>query len=81
MSEKLSSEKRVSEKDQSEENQERPLKSPCISICALNDDDVCVGCYRTGNEISHWGAMDNGQRREVLDMAYQRQKAENPFLS
>ena len=59
---------------------EKPLKSPCVSICALNEDDVCVGCYRTGNEISHWGSYDNDQRREVLSLSFARAKAVNPFM-
>lgn len=59
---------------------EKPVKSPCISICALNSDDVCVGCWRTGNEISHWGAYSNDERRSVLKLAFERAKAENPFM-
>jgi uncharacterized protein len=42
------------------------VASPCVSICALDADDVCVGCFRTGLEISHWGRMDCSKQREVL---------------
>ncbi|MCC1497278.1 DUF1289 domain-containing protein [Alcanivorax sp. 1008] len=42
------------------------VPSPCVSICALDGDDVCVGCFRTGREISYWGRMDCAQQREVL---------------
>jgi len=59
---------------------EKPVKSPCVSVCVLNDDDVCVGCYRTGREITDWGAYTNEQRREVLAKVYKRGKALNPFL-
>jgi len=59
---------------------EKPVKSPCVSICALNHDDVCVGCWRTGDEISHWGAYSNDERRDVLKLAFERAKAENPFM-
>lgn len=59
---------------------ERPLKSPCVSVCVLNDDDVCVGCYRTGQEITDWGGYTNEQRREVLVKVNERGKALNPFL-
>ena len=27
------------------------VKSPCIEVCSLNNEDVCIGCYRTANEI------------------------------
>lgn len=55
------------------------VKSPCISICALNEEDVCVGCYRTGNEISHWGAYTDDQKRAVNLLAIERAKKNNPF--
>lgn len=41
------------------------VPSPCVSICALDADDVCVGCFRTGREISQWGRMSADQQREV----------------
>ena len=59
---------------------EKPLKSPCVSVCVLNDEDICVGCYRTGNEIAQWGGCDNDQRREVLARCHERAKKMNPFL-
>ena len=59
---------------------EKPLKSPCVSICVLNDDDVCVGCYRTGEEITEWGGYSNADRRVVLARSGERGKAMNPFL-
>ncbi len=58
---------------------EKPVKSPCVSVCALDEDDVCVGCFRTGNEISHWGNYSNDERREVLALSAERAKANNPF--
>ncbi|HEY9033542.1 MAG TPA: DUF1289 domain-containing protein [Pseudomonadales bacterium] len=49
-----------------------PVASPCISVCLLDNDDVCVGCYRTADEITDWMAADNGARREILARAQQR---------
>ena len=51
---------------------EKPIKSPCISVCALDINDICMGCPRRGDEISRWGTMDNQQRREVLEQVAQR---------
>jgi hypothetical protein len=42
---------------------ERPVKSPCVNICALDDDDVCTGCQRTVEEITRWSRMTNDERR------------------
>lgn len=53
-------------------SREKPVKSPCISLCALDINDICMGCQRTGDEISRWGTMTNQQRREVLALVEQR---------
>ncbi|MCK9236688.1 MAG: DUF1289 domain-containing protein [Thiopseudomonas sp.] len=55
---------------------EKPIASPCVSICALDDDDVCIGCQRTGDEIIRWGKMTNDERRAVLTRLVQRAQAQ-----
>jgi predicted Fe-S protein YdhL (DUF1289 family) len=55
------------------------VTSPCISICALNDDDVCMGCYRTSDEIRNWVMMDDEARMGVIKVSMKRSRAENPF--
>lgn len=50
----------------------RPVKSPCISVCALNRDDICEGCFRSGAEITRWGTMGDDERRQVLRSCTQR---------
>lgn len=47
--------------------------SPCVSICALDDDDVCVGCHRTGAEITEWGAMNKAQKLAVMEKVRERE--------
>lgn len=54
---------------------ERPVRSPCVNVCALDDDDVCTGCQRTADEIIRWGRMDNAERRLVLGHCLQRARA------
>lgn len=53
-----------------------PVASPCRSICALNNDDVCVGCFRTGMEITRWGRLSNEQQREVVRRSARRMQGE-----
>ncbi|MFC4363905.1 DUF1289 domain-containing protein [Simiduia curdlanivorans] len=55
------------------------VKSPCTSVCALNDEDICVGCYRSAMEISRWGRMSHEEQRAVVELAAERRKFENPF--
>jgi len=54
---------------------ERPVASPCVSICALDDDDICTGCQRTVEEITRWSRMTNDERRTVLGLCHERAKA------
>ena len=49
-----------------------PVKSPCIEVCSLNDSDVCIGCYRTANEIIEWFSADDQRKREILAAVSER---------
>ena len=42
------------------------IKSPCQHICIL-EDDVCIGCQRTKQEISKWRDMTDEEKQKVLD--------------
>ncbi|UXY51923.1 DUF1289 domain-containing protein [Pseudomonas tohonis] len=59
---------------------ERPVASPCVHVCALDDDDICTGCQRSVDEITRWGRMDNTERREVLVRCMERARAGGQFL-
>lgn len=47
------------------------IKSPCIKICKLQDD-VCIGCFRTVDEIKRWRSMANKEKQEVIENTKQR---------
>jgi len=32
-----------------------PKDSPCIGVCKVNSQGVCVGCWRTLKEIEEYG--------------------------
>lgn len=49
-----------------------PPASPCVSICALDADDICLGCFRTGDEITDWFIADDVRKREILRNAETR---------
>jgi uncharacterized protein len=44
----------------------RPIITPCISICTLRNDGLCEGCLRTADEISAWGSMAEMERQRVM---------------
>ena len=29
-------------------------ESPCISVCLLDENDICTGCFRSADEITDW---------------------------
>jgi hypothetical protein len=53
---------------------DKPVPSPCINVCALDANDVCMGCYRTALEITRWSMLDNSGKREVVEKALQRRR-------
>lgn len=50
---------------------ERPL-SPCILICTLDEDKVCLGCGRTLAQISGWARMTKDEQWAVVDELAER---------
>ncbi|MGC8121190.1 DUF1289 domain-containing protein [Marinobacter sp. VGCF2001] len=51
------------------------VRSPCVSVCALDENDVCIGCHRSGEEIFRWTQMTDEERRQVLkQVAIREQK-------
>lgn len=43
------------------------VASPCINVCRMDDvSGLCVGCWRTIDEIAGWASRSEAQRIEVL---------------
>ncbi|MBT3566606.1 MAG: DUF1289 domain-containing protein [Porticoccus sp.] len=55
------------------------VPSPCVSVCAMSEEDICVGCYRTSREIREWMLMEDRDRLKVIENAFQRSQKNNPF--
>ena len=51
------------------------VPSPCVSICALDGNDICIGCFRSGREISDWGKYSDDEKRAVLRRCAERAAA------
>lgn len=54
------------------ENNVSAVASPCINHCVLNDSDVCVGCYRTLQEIGGWSMTTDEEKRQIPQRCEQR---------
>jgi predicted Fe-S protein YdhL (DUF1289 family) len=48
------------------------VESPCQKTCALNADDICVGCGRTRSEIGAWSTLPDSMKEAVNRRARQR---------
>jgi predicted Fe-S protein YdhL (DUF1289 family) len=49
--------------------------SPCISLCRLDEQKVCLGCFRHVEDIREWRSADDQRRREICQSAEQRRAA------
>lgn len=49
-------------------------KNPCVSICKLQDD-ICIGCGRSREEMKSWKGMKNKERKAVNALAAERLRA------
>jgi predicted Fe-S protein YdhL (DUF1289 family) len=49
-----------------------PVPSPCVDVCRLDAQGLCVGCRRTLREISEWPTANDARRREILRAVTQR---------
>jgi len=50
-------------------------ESPCVDNCRLSDDNICLGCFLSSEEVNQWNRAGNQERLVILKNAYQRQKA------
>ena len=58
----------------------KEVKSPCISVCVLDQNDICEGCYRSAQEITDWSEMSSQGKGAVMSLVRQRFKQLNKHL-
>lgn len=47
---------------------DEPL-SPCNKVCQIHPEmRICIGCYRTIQEIASWSRMSDMERREIMEV-------------
>lgn len=42
------------------------LTSPCINICKLDENKICIGCYRTIDEIANWTKYTDKVKLQII---------------
>ena len=59
---------------------ERPL-SPCILICTLDDEQRCLGCHRSLEQIRRWSGMSAAEQWAVIDELAARENANGATIA
>jgi predicted Fe-S protein YdhL (DUF1289 family) len=49
-----------------------PVASPCVRLCTLDHDDVCLGCGRTLADITGWTKMSEPDKAACVARARER---------
>ncbi len=56
--------------------EEPQVESPCINVCTMDaGTGLCIGCYRTIEEIQGWWDMSFEQKSDVIKKTWARQEA------
>ena len=55
-------------------NNKSAIKNPCIHVCTLDEQKICIGCHRSVEEIRGWFTMTDDQKRDVLLRAESRRR-------
>ncbi|WP_428623566.1 DUF1289 domain-containing protein [Sedimenticola sp.] len=59
--------------------QAEALHSPCVRLCTLDEEDICVGCGRSLEEIKGWTAYSEATRAELLLLCRKRLEQRSRF--
>jgi len=52
---------------------EQSIESPCVKICELDKArTMCIGCYRTTDEIGRWRLASDSEKRAIIKAAQAR---------
>ncbi len=50
------------------------VPSPCLAVCQLDNQSVCVGCHRSQDEIRDWMIATRDEKLAILERVAARRK-------
>jgi len=50
------------------------IPSPCVRNCCLDDEDICLGCFRSLEEICLWGSLSANDKMTTMELAAKRRE-------
>lgn len=59
-----------------QKQQSPTVNSPCSKVCTLDaTSGLCLGCWRTLDEISLWSSASNAEKLSILAAVSRRREA------
>jgi predicted Fe-S protein YdhL (DUF1289 family) len=52
----------------------KTVKSPCQLICTYDEEKICIGCYRSAEEVATWDSLTNEEKQKVIDNTHKRRE-------
>ena len=50
------------------------VESPCVRNCCIDQQDMCLGCFRSITEILEWSNVSTEKRSEIIGLSLQRKE-------
>ncbi|RHW76657.1 DUF1289 domain-containing protein [Colwellia sp. RSH04] len=50
------------------------VQSPCVRNCCLNEQDICLGCFRSLKEITQWSSASNQSKLAIIEKTQHRRQ-------
>ena len=57
------------------------VPTPCVRNCCLDENDICLGCYRSMAEIMRWSEANDEEKLEILGRCRLRYKQRHDRLT
>ena len=57
--------------------QQNEIASPCTGVCKLDAHSVCLGCFRSIEEIMAWPTASAALRTKILGRCLERKEQGN----
>jgi len=48
------------------------MQSPCTRDCRLDDNDLCLGCFRFLDEIYNWKSSTEDEQLKIINLISER---------
>jgi len=52
----------------------KKIKSPCQLICTYDSDKICVGCFRSLEEVARWDSYSEEEKKKVIENTVKRRE-------